>query len=296
MKLSEILEMEAGPELDKIVSKIFGFQPQTDWRVMNSEHTAYCISFDFYSEAKEWWDKNKERYRIDDPQCNFYKYDLVEWETWPRVSEDVSSVWKVEEKMKSMKTQYIYWLSRQIEQTGSASEYTFDIAHALPVVKCRAAIAAALQERGELEETIYQCPFCDQKWTVFSYFMKHLREHAEEIKRMREEPICQECGFPPDDCICFERWILVEKELPPLRTAFWVWDGKTVDENRLGRNNKDDDIYRKYLQSRGITHWMLRIKPQPPEEEVKTASDFKCDLCLRCGNEKIGPCLNPKKG
>jgi hypothetical protein len=116
---------------------------------------------------------------------------------------------------------------------------------------------------GEEAEN-FQCGNCNGEGFTADTGEEWHKEKERRGKKMNE-PICQECGFPPDDCICSERWILVEKELPPLRTAFWVWDGKTVDENRLGRNNKDDDIYRKYLQSRGITHWMLRIKPQPPE-------------------------------
>lgn len=161
MKLQEILEMEAGPELNKLVGKTLDLKPYIDWRVMNPEHTAYSMVFDFYSEAKEWWDINKDRYMVNDPQGVYFKYELVEWETWPRVSEDIKETWKVVDKLPVLGLvmdlrQYDnrYLVSIAHNDKGMLRSYVvggYDFKTA-PESITKNSLIAILRERGELEE------------------------------------------------------------------------------------------------------------------------------------------------
>jgi hypothetical protein len=69
-----------------------------------------------------------------------------------------------------------------------------------------------------------------------------------------------------------DAWIEVEKELPPLGKKVWVFygdDERDVEEETFSRwtfENKEA-LFREHLRLSGVTHWMKREKPAPPQKE-----------------------------
>jgi len=60
-------------------------------------------------------------------------------------------------------------------------------------------------------------------------------------------------------------WIEVEKELPPEDTDLWVYNGRYVIEFYLVPCNLKE--IKSYLSNCGVTHWMVRRKPDPPQKK-----------------------------
>lgn len=77
------------------------------------------------------------------------------------------------------------------------------------------------------------------------------------------------------DLVYFEpwmenNWIPVEKELPPVETELWVWNGTNVLVYHLSVGLFDDlERRRTFLRNMEITHWMIYRRPQPPKRGGK---------------------------
>lgn len=139
----KIDEMQAGREMDALVAGLMETKPlaRKTYRQLEKEDTGEYSCWTI-SSPNEWWEINIDWGTVEKNKI----YDEVpEWEPAKEPSEDIAAAWAVEEKIKERgaKMQVAY-TTELILTVGSS--WKFDLVHATPEQRCRAALKAVTEK------------------------------------------------------------------------------------------------------------------------------------------------------
>lgn len=161
MKLDDILKMEAGPELNKLVGETLNLGYDIEWQVLNKTEKGCIIWFDNRIQAEEWWERNK--HYAENPNSLEYGMKMRTVLKWHDFSRNMSYAFSVIEKLMSMGYRYVargnfagnrlHFAAFDHQDWADPNPlYKSNLCKSLPLAICQAALITVFTERSELEE------------------------------------------------------------------------------------------------------------------------------------------------